>query len=302
MESTIVKSRVIPSISLAAASASEAIMNDAPLYIPPKERFLEFRRQPSARRAGVLALIGALAFFGVWELGHYLTPVSARKFLPSIQEVGSALYVLFAERNFAHDVYISCWRIFISFVAAAGIGVPIGILMGSFGNIRALFNPTLTAWRYLPAASFIPLLLVWFGPTDQAKIALLFMGVIFFLISLVLDNTSAIQKEFVEAGLTMGASRFQILRGIVVPAALPAVFDFNAQHDSGQLDLPRDRGNRRRSGWHWRSDDACRSLSQRRRDHGWHFDDRCFGGRDRSRLPRHLPDAVPLERRAEVIG
>jgi NitT/TauT family transport system permease protein len=77
----------------------------------------------------------------------------------------------------------------------------------------------------LPAASFIPLLLVWFGPTDQAKIALLFMGVIFFLISLVLDNTSAIQKEFVEAGLTMGASRFQILRGIVVPAALPAVFD-----------------------------------------------------------------------------
>ena len=81
LESTIVKSRVIPSISLAAASAS---MDDAPLYIPPKERFLEFRRQPSARRAGLLALIGALAFFGVWELGHYLTPVSARKFLPSI--------------------------------------------------------------------------------------------------------------------------------------------------------------------------------------------------------------------------
>jgi NitT/TauT family transport system permease protein len=225
LESTIVKSRVIPSVSLAAASVSKATVNDAPLYVPPKERFLEFRRQPSARRAGLLALIGALAFFGLWELGHYLTPVSARKFLPSIEEVGSALYVLFAERNFAHDVYISCWRIFISFVAAAGIGVPIGILMGSFGNIRALFNPTLTAWRYLPAASFIPLLLVWFGPTDQAKIALLFMGVIFFLISLVLDNTTAIQKEFVEAGLTMGASRFQILRGIVVPAALPAVFD-----------------------------------------------------------------------------
>lgn len=197
----------------------------APLYIPPKERFLEFRRQPSAQRASVLAFIGALAFFGLWEAGHYLTPASARKFFPSIGEVGSALYVLFAERNFLHDVSISCWRIFVSFLAASAIGVPIGILMGCFGNIRALFNPTLTAWRYLPAASFIPLLLVWFGPTDQAKIALLFIGVIFFLISLVLDNTTAIQKEFVEAGLTMGASRRVILTGIVVPAALPAIFD-----------------------------------------------------------------------------
>jgi len=200
-------------------------LEPAPIYIPPKERFLEFRRQPSAQRSAVLALIGALAFFGLWEAGHYLTPASARKFLPSIGEVGSALYVLFAERNFLHDISISCWRIFVSFLAASAIGVPIGILMGCFGNIRSLLNPTLTAWRYLPAASFIPLLLVWFGPTDQAKIALLFIGVIFFLISLVLDNTTAIQKEFVEAGLTMGASRRVILTGIVVPAALPAVFD-----------------------------------------------------------------------------
>lgn len=207
---------------LAAGGGNE---DDAAIFIPPKEKFLEFRRKPSTQRAGMLALLGALLFVGAWELGHYLTAVSARKFLPSIGEVASALHVLFAERNFLHDVSVSCWRIFVSFLAAGAIGVPLGILMGSFANIRALLNPTLTAWRYLPAASFIPLLLVWFGPTDQAKIALLFMGVVFFLISLVLDNTLAIQKEFVEAGLTMGASRTEILSGIIVPAALPAIFD-----------------------------------------------------------------------------
>lgn len=197
----------------------------APIYVPPKERFLEFRREPSSTRAIILALIGALGFFGTWELAHYLTSESARKFLPSIGQVAVAEYSLFVHHGFLHDVYISCYRILISFVAAAAIGLPIGVLMGAFGNIRALLNPTLTAWRYLPAASFIPLLLVWFGPTDQAKIALLFMGVIFFLISLILDNTCAVQKEFVEAGLTMGASRFEILKSIIVPAALPAMFD-----------------------------------------------------------------------------
>lgn len=197
----------------------------APLFVAPKERFLEFRLQPSAQRAWLLGAVGALGFFGIWELGHYLTADSARKFLPSVEQVASALFVLFTERNFLHDVLISCWRIFVSFFAASAVGVPIGILMGCFGNVRALLNPTLSGWRYLPAASFIPLLLVWFGPTDLAKIALLFIGVIFFLISLILDNTRAVPKELVEAALTMGASRREALTGVVVPAALPAVFD-----------------------------------------------------------------------------
>ena len=203
----------------------EAANDPAPLFVAPKERFLEFRLQPTSQRAWMLGTLGALGFFGLWELGHYLTAESARKFLPSVEQVARALYVLFSERNFLHDVLISCYRIFVSFFAASAVGVPIGILMGCFGNVRALLNPTLSGWRYLPAASFIPLLLVWFGPTDLAKIALLFIGVIFFLISLILDNTRAVAKELVEAALTMGASRREALTGVVVPAAMPAVLD-----------------------------------------------------------------------------
>ncbi len=203
----------------------EAANDPAPLFVAPKERFLEFRLQPTSQRAWMLGTLGALGFFGLWELGHYLTAESARKFLPSVEQVARALYVLFSERNFLHDVLISCYRIFVSFFAASAVGVPIGILMGCFGNVRALLNPTLSGWRYLPAASFIPLLLVWFGPTDLAKIALLFIGVIFFLISLILDNTRAVPKELVEAALTMGASRREALTGVVVPAAMPTVLD-----------------------------------------------------------------------------
>ncbi len=196
----------------------------APLFVAPKERFFEFRLQPSSNRTLLLGAIGALGFLAVWEIGHYLTAEQARKFLPSVEQVALALYKLFTEHNFLHDVLVSCGRVFASFFAASAIAVPIGILMGCFGNVRALLNPTLSGWRYLPAASFIPLLLVWFS-TDTAKLALLFIGVIFFLISLILDNTSAVPKELVEAALTMGASRREVLTGVVVPAVLPAVFD-----------------------------------------------------------------------------
>lgn len=197
----------------------------APLFIPPKRRFLELREQPSPNRSLLLGALGVICFFAVWELGHYLTDASSRRFVPSVENVAAALYRLFAEQDFLTDVLVSCRRIFISFLAASAIALPIGILMGCFGNMRALLNPTLSGCRYLPAASFIPLLLVWFGPTDTAKIALLFLGVIFFLISLILDNTNAVQKELVEASLTMGASRRKVLTGVVVPAAMPAIVD-----------------------------------------------------------------------------
>lgn len=211
--------------SIDAGARRGGAVETVPDFVPPRERFLELRSQPSAKTALLLGALGALAFFAIWEIGHYTTADSAKKFFPSVEQVASALYTLFAEKGFFWDVLVSIRRIFVSFAVASLIGVPIGIAMGAFGNVKALLNPVLSGWRYLPAASFIPVLLVWFGPTDLAKIALLFMGVIFFLIALVLDNTSAIPKEYVEAAQTMGASRRETVLGVIVPAALPAIFD-----------------------------------------------------------------------------
>jgi NitT/TauT family transport system permease protein len=190
-----------------------------------KERFLELRATPSPQRTAVLGVVGAAMFFGVWEIGHYLTPESGQRFLPAVEEVVGRLIFLYTEKGFLGDVLISCMRIFGSFFAASLVAVPLGIAMGCFANVRALVNPTVSGWRYLPAASFIPLLLVWFGPSETAKMGLLFMGVIFFLIAMVLDNTLAVQREFIEAALTMGASRRRIVLGVVVPAAAPAIID-----------------------------------------------------------------------------
>jgi NitT/TauT family transport system permease protein len=207
------------------SSGVKLVHTEAPPYTPPRSRFFELRVAPSGTTALMLGLVGVLCFFAVWELGHYLTSEASRRFLPSVEQVIAALYTLLVEKNFLHDIMVSCGRIAISFAAASAVAVPLGILMGSFGNVRALLGPTLSGWRYMPAASFIPVLLVWFGPTDTAKIALLYLGVIFFLIALVVDNTMAVQREYIEAALTMGANRRQVVLGVSVPAALPAILD-----------------------------------------------------------------------------
>jgi len=173
----------------------------------------------------VYGVLGALVFFGLWEAGHYLTAEESRRFLPSPQHVIATLYWLIAEKGYLSDIAISVYRIFVSFFAACALAVPLGVFMGCFANMRAAINPTFSGARYLPAASFIPLLLVWFGPTDTQKLALLFLGVIFFLVALILDNTEAVQKELIEAAMTMGASRREIVMGVVVRAASPAIMD-----------------------------------------------------------------------------
>jgi len=190
-----------------------------------KKQFLKFLDEPSGLRAAVLGVIGAAAFFAIWQVAHLLTPESGKRFLPAVNEVLAQLYLLYTERGFLSDVLISCGRIFGSFFLACAVAVPLGILMGCFANLRALINPTVSGWRYLPAASFIPLLLVWLGPSEGSKMGLLILGVIFFLIAMILDNTRAVQREFIEAALTMGASRKRIVMEVIVPAVAPSVID-----------------------------------------------------------------------------
>lgn len=200
-------------------------LDASPIHVAPRARMLEFRAKPSPTQTVALAITGVAAFFIVWQLAHSATSEVSQKFFPSPLQVLTALYALFAEKNFLADVVKSCYRVFASFSLAMLVAVPVGLLMGSFKSVRALLGPVVSAWRYLPAASFIPLLLVWFGPNDTSKLALLFLGVIFFLIALIVDNTESVPNEFIEAALTMGASRSKVLIGIVVPAAAPAIMD-----------------------------------------------------------------------------
>ena len=194
-------------------------------FTPPKEKFFGLRVRVPRRKGISLGIVGGVIFFAIWEIGHYMMPEAKQRFLPSVEHVIATVYYLLAEKGFIHDIAKSCYRIFVSFFAASAIAIPLGIGMGCFAHLRAAVNPSVSGFRYLPAASFIPLLLVWFGPTDLAKMGLLFLGVIFFLISLMLDSTEAVPIELTEASLTMGASPRQVVLGVITPAAAPAILD-----------------------------------------------------------------------------
>ena len=199
--------------------------HEAPLFSPPKDRFFAIRGSLSGRQSVLLGLTGLVALFAVWQIGHWVTPELQRKFLPGVDEVVGKIGFLLANKDFISDIGVSLYRIYLSFFVACLVSVPLGLFMGCFVKVRALLNPTLGGLRYLPAASFVPLLLVYLGPTDTAKMALLFLGCVFFLIALILDNVLSVPKEFIESAQTMGASRKHIVLRVALPAAAPQILD-----------------------------------------------------------------------------
>ncbi len=202
-----------------------ATRTDPPGPVPPTRRprqRLRLRGHVPRGQAIVSAVVVWALFFAIWSAAAeagWVNPL----LVPAPQQVAATLWELFAERGFASDVLISITRVLVAFAMACAVAVPLGVAAGSFPAIEAVVMPFVSAWRYLPAPSFIPILLMWFGTGEAPKLALLFIGVVFFLITLVLDHTKNVRKELIETALTLGAGRGTAVLRVILPAVLPDV-------------------------------------------------------------------------------
>jgi NitT/TauT family transport system permease protein len=206
------------------SNSAKVIMPHVPGRRVPRRSWFEFGSVLRFEVTLGLGLLAWLCFFLGW---HALSTsgFADPTLLPGPLQVGKAWVTLFAERDFATDVVQSVKRIFLSFGMALTLALPLGMLMGAFTPVAGFLNALVSPFRYLPAPSFVPLLLMWLGTGDSQKIALLVLGVVFFLISLFMDNTRAVPLELVECSRTLGASRAKVVLSVLLPAALPSYVD-----------------------------------------------------------------------------
>jgi NitT/TauT family transport system permease protein len=189
----------------------------------PRLRFLDFLAPLPSWARIALGAAAWLAFLAAWQLAP--RPAGTEALFPPPTQVVGTLWELLAEKDYLNDIAQSVKRVFLSFSLAAAIAVPLGLLMGAFPAAEGFLNPIVSPFRYLPAPSFIPLLLAWFGTGDEQKIALLFLGVVWFLVSLVMDDTKRVPVEYVETARTLGAGRARVLLTVLLPCAAPYFLD-----------------------------------------------------------------------------
>jgi NitT/TauT family transport system permease protein len=182
-------------------------------------------RQPISRNAErALGLAGFMIFIYLWDVISS-SALMRPEFLPAPLEVLKALVRLFTERDFASDVLVSIGRVWFAFALSVVIAVPLALLMSTYRAAGALFEPFIDFIRYLPVPALVPLLIIWFGIGESSKIAVLWVGTFFQLVLLITNDTNRVPAEYVESGFTLGASRMQVMRDIIIPAALPNIVD-----------------------------------------------------------------------------
>ncbi|MEU4403697.1 ABC transporter permease [Streptosporangium sp. NPDC023963] len=179
---------------------------------------------PSARARWGLRAASVLFPLALWAAVSTAEVVDPT-FLPSPLAVLEAFAEMLGTGQLVDDTLASLGRVGAGFGLAVLISVPLGVAMGTSAVALALLEPVVGLLRYMPAAAFIPLLIIWLGLGEPSKIAILVLGVVFFNTLMVADAVRRVPGELGQAAATLGARRGEILRKVTWPYALPAVVD-----------------------------------------------------------------------------
>ena len=163
-------------------------------------------------------------FAAVW-LGVTLSGLIPPTTLPSPVDLVSAIPELHTEKFMLANALVSLLRITIGFALAAVVAVPLGILMGAFTPVRAAVQPVIGPLRYLPIAAIVPIFIFWFGLAEEMKIMLLFVGTFMYLLPLMVETVDQVDDVYLKTASTLGATRWQIITTILLPASIPAIYE-----------------------------------------------------------------------------
>ncbi|WGH80405.1 ABC transporter permease subunit [Jannaschia ovalis] len=148
--------------------------------------------------------------------------------LPAPEEVVAAFIEIASDgyQNFtlAEHLGWSLIRVLVGFAIGAAVGIPLGYAMGLSGWFRGWFDPIVEFMRPVPPLALIPLVIIWFGIWETGKIVLLFLAALWIMAIAARAGVSGVNITKVHAAYSLGASKWQILRHVIIPNSLPEIF------------------------------------------------------------------------------
>jgi ABC-type nitrate/sulfonate/bicarbonate transport system permease component len=156
--------------------------------------------------------VAIVIFIIFWEVSVRLGNVS-ELFLPPPSLVVESLYNLFVYKNLGYDL-----------VLAAFVGIGLGLLMGMSRRIYAVADIFVAALYPVPKIALLPLLVIWLGTGNAFQIALSALGCIFPILINTIIGVRQCDEGLILAARDLGATKVQIQRKVVLPAAVPAIF------------------------------------------------------------------------------
>lgn len=121
------------------------------------------------------------------------------------------------------DAIASLWRVVLGFVVGAGLGLPLGLFMGSSDTVYRYVNPLMQVLRPIPPIAYIPLSILWFGLGNPPAVFLIAIGAFFPVLMNTIAGVRHVDGIYIRAARNLGASRWTIFRRVILPAATPYI-------------------------------------------------------------------------------
>jgi taurine transport system permease protein len=178
-------------------------------------QFLLDRRRAVPVLCTVVSIAAGLA---VWQLASLRVPTL---FLPSPLETWEGFLELLEDGTLGTSILASGARILVGWGLGVAVGVPLGIFMGYFRWVRRLFDPYIEFFRFIPPIAFVTLAVIWLGPGEASKVALIFYTTVFIVTLNTIAGTVSVPELRLRAAASLGAGPLTTLRTVIVPSTVP---------------------------------------------------------------------------------
>lgn len=169
---------------------------------------------------GIAAVV---LFFVLWQVCVLAqVPIVAK--IPTPLEVAQAFGRLLPSPTYYSHWLVSFQRVFLGFLLAQLIGIPLGLLMGTRQKFFYLSFPVFEVFRPIPPLAWVPISIVFWPTAEMSIIFIIFLGAYFTVVINTINGVKAIDERYVRAALSLGASPALIFRRIIFPGALPSIF------------------------------------------------------------------------------
>src|SRR5260370_5166076 len=175
------------------------------------------------RADGLIPWIVPLAIILIWQVAC-VTGLVARRVLPAPSDVALAGWKLLLSGDRVRNIWVSFWRAGVGFVIGGGIGFAFGLMNGLSQLSNKLTDTSLQMVRNIPHLALIPLVILWFGIDESAKLFLVALGVFFPIYLNTLHGIRTVDPQLIEMGRIYGMTDGELFRRVIFPGALPSIF------------------------------------------------------------------------------
>ena len=187
---------------------------------------LRVRGHLTPRTDFLIGLFGMGVLLVAWlVLTSGKEPILKPLFLPSPLGIWDGLADFQRRGWLTQAIGRSFGRVTLSLVLVTLVGAPIGIIMGAFAPVDALLRKIINGGKSIPTTGLIGLIVLWFSIEERAKIVFLFLGAIFYMIILVKNAILNVNEDYLRVALDIGASPAQVVTKVLLPSALPQIWD-----------------------------------------------------------------------------